>query len=445
MNPTIREPARTVPVLADADVCVLGGSCTGVFAAIRAARRGARVVLVERQNSFGGVATAGLVNCWHSLHDTLHREQIIVGLTEEVLARLRRRKALIEQPEKYASYVFNSEELKIDLDELVVNNGIRPLLHTVYCAPYMDEGQFTAVFVENKNGRGAVRAKVFIDATGDGDLAAHLGVPFAVEDKLQPPTTCAKILNFAQPSTVFRQLYNDHREEFGLEQDFGWQGRLPGLSEMTMVAQSHVFNANCADNDQLTAAEFEGRRQIRAMMDLLRKYGERSPVLVGLPSYIGIRETRRFQTDYVLTEEDVLQGRRFPDAIANGTYRVDVHHPIGGGFTFKYLDGTQRIVRNGGQCEIGRWRDETPENPLFYQIPYRTMTSNRCPNLLIAGRMIGADRGAFGAVRVMVNLNQVGEAAGEAACMALNCGGRVRDVSTKNLRCALADGGSRML
>lgn len=445
MKPTLREPARNVPVIADADICVLGGSCTGVFAALRAARRGARVVLVERQNGFGGMATAGFVNCWHSLHDTLHREQIIVGLTEELLARLRRRKALIEQPEKYASYVFNSEELKIDLDELVLKHGVRALLHTTYCAPHVENGELIAVFVENKNGRGAVRAKVFIDATGDGDLAAHLGVPFAVGDNLQPPTTCAKILHFAQPSTVFRERYNAHREEFGLAQDYGWQGRLPGLPDMTMVAQSHVFNANCADNDQLSAAEFEGRRQIRAMMDLLRKYGDRLPVLAGLPSTIGIRETRRFLTDIILTEADVLQGRRFPDAIANGTYRVDVHHSSGGGFTFKYLDGTQRVVRDGGHCEMGRWRDETPENPLFYQIPYRTMTSDRCPNLLLAGRMIGADRGAFGAIRVMVNLNQIGEAAGEAAFLALHDGGRVRDVSTQKLRHALTDGGSRML
>ncbi|MCA1809904.1 MAG: FAD-dependent oxidoreductase, partial [Kiritimatiellia bacterium] len=242
-----------------------------------------------------------------------------------------------------------------------------------------------------------------------------------------------------------RKLYNDHRAEFGLDEDSGWQGPLPGLPGITMVAQSHVFNANCADNDQLTAAEFEGRRQIRAMMDLLRKYGERPPVLASLPSYIGIRETRRFQTDHVLTEEEVLQGRRFPDAIANGTYRVDVHYPTGGGFIFKYLDGTQKDVRNGGKCEIGRWRPETVENPTFYQIPYRTMTSAHCPNLLLAGRMIGSDRGAFGAIRVMVNLNQVGEAAGEAACLALAGGGHVREISIDQLRRALADGGSRVL
>lgn len=445
MTNVIREPARDVPVVAEVDVCVLGGSCTGVFAAVRAARRGASVALVERQNAFGGVATSGFVNIWHSLHDTEYRERIIGGLTQETIDRLQRREAVLIRPNNpSAGYVLNTEDLKIELDELVLEHGIQAFLHTSYCAAQVVDGRIAAVFVENKNGRGAIRAKVFVDATGDGDLAAQVGVPFGVAEHLQPPTVCAKVLNF--PGKGFRELYNAHREEFGLEEDSGWQGGIPGVPDVTMVAQTHVFGANCAMACELTAAEIEGRRQMRAILDLLRKYGERQDLaLVGLPSYIGIRETRRFHTDHVLAEEEVLHGVRFPDAIANGSYRVDVHHPSGGGFLFKYLDGSQVDYCNGGQRVTGRWRPETPTNPTFYQVPYRTMTSRHCPNLLLAGRMVGTDRGAFGAVRVMVNLNQIGEAAGEAAHLSLAKDGQVAAVAPTELRQALADGGSVML
>ncbi len=445
MSDMIREPARDVPVVAEVDVCVLGGSCTGVFAAVRAARRGASVALVERQNAFGGVATSGFVNIWHSLHDTEYRERIIGGLTQETIDRLLRREAVTIRPNNPSSaYMLNTEELKIELDELVLEHGIQAFLHTSYCAAQVVNGRIAAVFVENKNGRGAIRAKVFVDATGDGDLAAQVGVPFGVAEHLQPPTACAKVLNF--PGKGFRELYNAHREEFGLEEDSGWQGGIPGVPNVAMVAQTHVFGANCASACELTAAEIEGRRQMRAIIDLLRKHGDRQDLaLVGLPSYIGIRETRRFHTDHILTEDEVLHGVRFPDAIANGSYRVDVHHPSGGGFLFKYLDGSQVDFCNGGQRVTGRWRPETPTNPTFYQVPYRTMTSGHCPNLLLAGRMIGTDRGAFGAVRVMVNLNQIGEAAGEAAHLALAKDGRVTAVAPTELRDALTDGGSVVL
>ena len=439
---TIREPARDVRVLADVDICVLGGSCTGVFAAIRAARLGASVALVERQNAFGGVATSGFVNIWHSLHGTEFRERIIAGLTQETIDRLHHREAVFERPNNpSAGHVLNTAELKTELDELVLEHGIRHFFHTSYCASQLADGAIQAVFVENKDGRGAIRARVFIDATGDGDVAAHAGVPFAVADHLQPPTTCAKVQDF--PGGGFRELYTAHREEFGLAKDSGWQGSVPGVPGLVMVAQTHVFGVDCSDATQLTAAEIEGRRQMRAMMDLIRKYGDAPDLaLVELPSYIGIRETRRFHTDHILTEEEVLWGKRFPDAIANGSYRVDVHHPSGGGFLFKYLDGTQLDYCDGGQRIPGRWRPETAENPTFYQIPYRTMTSAACSNLLLAGRMIGTDRGAFGAVRVMVNLNQVGEAAGVAAQLALAKNGQVQEVCPDQLRRTLADGGS---
>ncbi|MEA1950452.1 MAG: FAD-dependent oxidoreductase, partial [Planctomycetota bacterium] len=353
-NPTktILEPPKETPVVAEADVCVVGGSCTGVFAAVRAARLGASVVLIEKQNCFGGTATSGLVNIWHSLHDIDHKQKIIGGLTEEMLQRLRRRDAVIESPaDEQMAYKLDTEELKFELDRLVLDEKrINPLLHTLYACPILEDGHLQGVIVESKSGRGAILARTFVDASGDGDLAAHCGVPFAIHETRQPPSTCAKIWDMPDLKKCnWQAMIEEHGEEFSLKSGFPWFAEIPGVPGAVMVAASRVFGANCADVRQLTEAEFEGRRQIRATIDLVRKYGprENNPRVLAISSHIGIRETRRFECRHHLSEEEVLEGVRFDDAIANGTYRVDVHHSDHTGITFKYLDGRQEFAREG--------------------------------------------------------------------------------------------------
>lgn len=411
---TIEEKPRSVPVVQDCDVCVLGGSCTGVFAAVRAAQLGAKVVLVEKQNAFGGVATAGLVNIWHKLFSNRGKEQIIGGLTQRMIENLQQIGAAITRG---SSYRLNTEELKIELDRLVLEHEITPYLHTFYAAPQMEGSRVTAVFIENKNGRQAIRAKVFVDATGDGDLAKDAGLPFEIRDGLQPPTTCAKISGL--PGDILK-LIDKHREEFGLALDHGWGASVPGSSGVQLCAYRHVFDTVASDASQLTAAEIDGRRQVRAYMDIARKYGGTSnkPCLLDLASTIGIRETRSFTANYRLTEEDVMQCRRFPDAIANGTYPIDVHDPDTGRFKFKRPQGD------------------------FYQIPLSTMVSDKAPNIVLAGRAISTDRGAFGGVRVMVNLNQTGEAAGVTASLAASHAKPVLEVDAQAVRQQLAELGA---
>lgn len=413
----ILERPRSVPVVQDCDVCVLGGSCTGVFAAVRAAQMGARVALVEKQNAFGGVATSGLVNIWHKLYDKEGGRQIIGGLTYEIVKRLEKIGAITSHGNGRSHFTLNTEELKIELDRLVVENEITPYLHTCYAAPQIEGNRVTAVFVENKDGRQAIRAKVFVDATGDGDLAKDAGLPFEIRSGLQPPTTCAEISDL--PDSIV-DLIEEHREEFGLAPDHGWGSVIPGSQGVRMCAYTHVFNTDASDASQLTRAEIEGRRQIRACMDIARKYGgsKNSPCLLDLPSYIGVRETRSFTANYKLTEEDVLSCRRFPDAIANGTYHIDVHDPETGKFKFKEPRGD------------------------FYQVPLSTMVSDEAANLVLAGRMISTDRSAFGGVRVMVNLNQVGEAAGVTASLAASERKAVSQVGGEAVRKGLADLGA---
>ncbi len=447
MMRTVAEPARQTPVIDEADVCILGGSCTGVFAAVRAARLGARVIVVERQNCFGGTATSGLVSIWHSLHDTERRQQIIAGLTVETLERLSRRKAA-EYVDKGDVYRLNTEELKIELDELVTEHGVVPHLHTLYVAPHVVDGRLEAVIVESRSGRGAIKAKVFIDATGDGDLLAHLGARFEMPRIKQPPTSCMKTAGLGGIGDgQLEQLIHEHREEFGLPEDWGWRTALPHQPRFVMNAENHVFNVSCVDARDLSRAEIEGRRQNRAVLDIVRKYGlpGADVVLLDLCSCIGIRETRHFRCRYRLSEQDVLNGTHFDDAIANGSRMVDIHLEAEPGLLLRFLDGREKFVLRGRPAVWRRWREVTPTDPTFYQVPYRCLVPEGRGNVLAAGRLIDCDNGAFGAIRVMVNTNQMGEAAGTAAHMALDENRGVADVDVAKLRRVLKAGGSAII
>ena len=430
-----------LPVFDEVDICVLGGSCTGVFAAVRAARLGASVALVEQQGCFGGVATGSLVNVWHSLYDTAFQWKIIGGLTEEVIARMKQRNAVnAADRNESVGYTFNSQELKIDLDELVLESGIHPYLHTLFSEPYRENDRLVGVVVDSKSGRGIIKARHFIDATGDGDLCVRLGEKSYTHGFIQPPTTCAYFEGFN--SGEVNRLIKEHGDEFDLKPGFIWGSALPGTNDR-MVAGTRVLNRDCAEINDLTMAEIEGRRQVRAIMDLVRKYGESKIGLAGLPSYIGIRESRHVKCHYQVSDEDALHGRRFEDGIANGSYRFDVHHQDKPGVTFRYLNGKEVYNPQNGQKAVwGRWRSETESSPTFYQIPLRSLIPRKTQNVILAGRMLDAAPIAFSGMRVMVNLNQVGEAAGVAAYLALKKDCAIGDVPPSEVRALLADGGS---
>ena len=239
----IREESIQTPVVHECDVCVVGGSCTGVFAAVRAAQLGATVALVENNGFFGGVATAGLVNVWHSLRDTAEQRTIIAGLTGEVIGRLKRRDAVLlrrNNPNSHA--VFNSAELILELDTLVREHpAIRPFLHARFVKPIVEGGRVTHAVIEDKSGRRAIRAGSFIDATGDGDLIARMGLPFTQWDDLQPPTTCAILRGLEEvarrnPDFNLGKVVTDPRFPNALAKGFLWGAPVPGAEELRMVA-----------------------------------------------------------------------------------------------------------------------------------------------------------------------------------------------------------------
>ncbi len=421
----IREAPRDTPVVHECDLCVVGGSCTGVFAAVAAARLGAKVAVVELNGFFGGVATASLVNRWHSLKDLNRRDRIIGGLTEEVIDQLRRRDSVLRAG---ADYDFNSEVLKLELDRLVVEAGIRPFLHTMFVSPVVEDGRMTAAIIEDKSGRRAIRARQFIDATGDADVIARMGLGVYTRDNVQPPTyTCIlrgmDTIARENPGFNINRVIFDSQYEQALREGFSWTARVPGADDgHLMLSGTRVFGVDCSDADQLTQASLEGRRQVESICELLREHflkGQGVP-LAWLPAKIGIRETRHAHCLHTLTAEELLTGHRFEDAIGNGTYPIDIHRADRAGITWGHL----------------------PKDVPFYQIPFSSLVPRGAKNVLVAGRNIDADEGAFGAVRVMVNCNQMGQAAGVAAWLALDSDTSVDSLDMRKLRATLQDQGA---
>lgn len=444
------EPQRQLKICAQADICVIGGSCTGVFAAVRAARLGAKVVLVEKQNCLGGTAAGGLVNIWHSLHDTDGQKQIIAGLTQETLERLDHVGALARGNSVNNAYQFNSQELKIELDRYINENKIKLYLHTYYSNVLADGNKIEAVIVENKDGRSAIKADFFIDATGDGDIGRDLKIESYQNKNIQPPTACFLMKGDIDSARLTKIIYEHGREE-GLEDDWGWSSRSVCSSDITMRADNHVFHVLCSRADDLTFAETEGRRQMRSFINLLKKYGKENELysLVSACAHIGVRDTVHYKTLFQASEKDLLLGKRYAAPVLNGTYRVDIHHSDDMGITFKSLDGFRHtIYGKNTREEFGNWRDEegiSGEPAKYYQLPFEALVGETYLNFIMVGRMIHADEGAFGALRVMVNLNQLGEAAGAAAYLALDSGKPVQSIDGKTVCNTLKTGGSVIL
>ena len=433
------QTTATLPVVGtDAfDVVVAGGSCTGVFAALRAAEAGLRVALVEMAGSFGGTATQGLVPIWHSRFSTDGRRKIIGGLTSRMIVELRKRgESRLIGRRISSDEVINAAGLAIALDEWVLAaKTVTPFLHTRLAAVECDApGHVTAAIVADKAGLRRLRAKFFIDATGDADLCryAGLGTWRLPKDQLQTHTCCALLaglpgLRRKYPKFSFGEIM---KPEYGAKMNhrFGWEAPVVGAPDVFFHAYTRIAACDPSDPADLTRGEMESRAQLRRIVDAANRafpmpQGQKL-ALVSLAAHLGLRESCHIESLYRITAEDILSGRRFDDAIARGSYRVDIHE--GGGITFKYLDGRMEgfEVVNGKVVSLHgkRWRAKTAENPTWYEIPYRSIVPRGAKNVLAPGRALDCTREAFGACRVMVNCNQMGEAAGRAAAKAVREG-----------------------
>ncbi len=418
----------------DFDVVVIGGSCTGVFAAIRAAEAGCRVAIVEMAGGFGGTATQGLVPIWHSLYSTDGKKQVIGGLTDEIERELvRRGEARMDRPDNPGcGATLNVAGLQMLLDECVSKQKrITPFLHTRLASVECDRpGHVSAAIIADKAGLRRITGKFFIDASGDADLCRFAGLPTwkLPKEKMQAHTLCAilsghEAIRAKYPKFSFNEIM---KPEYGanLKHVFGWGADVIGAKGLFFHAYTRVSDCDPSIPEDLTKAEIEARAQLRRIVDAVNRNFPMPPgeglAIVSMAAHLGLRESCHIDSIYRTTTDDIVYGRRFDDVIARGSYRVDIHE--GAGITFKYLDGRfERIYTDekGSHYETGHWREKTDDMPTWYEIPYRSIVPKGAENVLAPGRMLDCERDAHGACRVMVNCNQMGEAAGRAAANAL--------------------------
>lgn len=447
----IAEQARDVAVVAEVDVLVAGGGPAGVCAAVAAARAGASVFLVERAGYAGGMWTAGMVLTLAGYNSWLRPyRRCVAGVPAEWLARA----AALGGAEDNESWVLNSdpETVKLVADELLAESGVRILYHTAAAAPILDNGRVCGAFVENVDGRSAIRARVTVDCSGNGDMLARAGAAWEKARALQPMTAAFRLADVQpdarvdhaapvripigpEPTLLQDPLASQYasrrldvtydREKMKAARERGeipayggpWFG---GLEKDVVWVNGTRIYGDASDAADLSRAEVEGRRSVAALVRYFRREfpGFQRARLLQTGSHIGVRETRRLVGEYVLSGDDVRACRPFADSIAVGCWPIDVHP---------------------SQGEVGV---HAMYVPLPYRIPYRCLLPREVGGLLVAGRCISVDRQALGTARVGATCAAVGQAAGAAAALAARDNGEPRDVDSAALRSLLRSQGA---
>lgn len=411
---------KEYPLRYEVDVLVAGGGLTGCCAAVAAAREGASVLLIEGTSALGGMATMGLVPGWCAFHDQqkfIHR-----GIAEMIRHALYRDKTAepLESPKSLGP--IDAEELKRVLDDLVTTSGAQLLFHTTLAEVIKDgRGGVDAVLIASKDGLSAVRAKVYVDCTGDGDLAAWAGATFDYGDAerdVQPVSHCFTISGVNSeaawnPRTegIHRTIIEDPRYDLIKDGFFGPGGTRIG--EGTHVYNAgHLWDVDNTNPKSLTGALVNGRRMVKQYLDAFRFYEpaafEKATLCATAP-LLGVRETRRIHGDYTLVAADYWARRRFADEISLNCFFIDIHPSW----------------KNRQREFAGEWSWEKEKNDAkyapgeFHGIPYRCLTPKGVRNVLVAGRSVSADREVLSAIRVMPPCMTMGEAAGAAAVQAL--------------------------
>ncbi|MEN4011102.1 MAG: FAD-dependent oxidoreductase [Bellilinea sp.] len=398
----------SIASLTEADVLVIGSGSAGATAAITAARLGAKVTLVERYGFMGGISTQVLDTFYGFFTPGSAARKVVGGVPDLVIAELARRKAAIYRPNTYGAgqgITYDPEVLKVVWEMLAVKAGVRILYHSLMLDVIQSDQTIRAVIIANKAGVWRVSAHIVIDASGDADVAAKMGVPFesASDAPVQSLTTTFKMINVDTERARAVRKADLHAR---MEQAADWGYDLPrkeGSAHITPLAgvmttnMTRVGGIDPLDIEQLSRAEIEGRRQSMEYARFLIEQvtGYENAALGGLSTQIGVRESRRIFGAYRLTRADVLAARKFDDAIAQCGAPIEEHH--------------------AGQDT--RW-EYLPDGDT-YHIPYRCLLPQNIEGLLIAGRCLSADHDAHASVRSMGQCMAMGQAAGTAAAMAV--------------------------
>lgn len=459
---TITEPAREILVVAEADVVVCGGGPGGFPAAIAAARHGARTVLIERYGFLGGLATAGLVSPILAHTASESDTPIVEGLLREVTERMHALgcASTWEETCQRRGIAFDAEALKLVLDEMCQEAGVAVLFHTHISDVLVrhDASGFSidALVVENKSGRQAVTGKVFIDATGDADIAQRAGARTTHGRTFDGrPESMGSFFQLSgiEPLTADRQkeLHELIRREM---EDGRFRFYNPGFLGRNTHHKDHT-SANMTrfpgDSDvaaDITRAEVGVRKEVWDLVRYLRATVPefKDAYVLQTSPQVGSRESRQVVGPYALTGDDIHMGRKFQDNIARGSWWIDIHCPLGNTYPVHLC-----VVEcpKGAECpywaaehEGMRSRDALhPPKGDWYGIPYRCLLSLDVVNLLASGRCISATHEGMAGARVMGTCVAIGQAAGTAAAMAIAQGVPPAEVSVTRLQEALrADG-----
>jgi hypothetical protein len=429
---------RELPLDDSYDVIVAGGGPAGCTAAAAAAREGAKTLLLEATGCLGGMGTLGLVPAWMTFSDQL--KIIARGLANRVF--LACKEGMPHVPNDSHGGPIDAERLKRIYDDLVAEFGATVLFNTMLAAVETNGEAVDAIIAGNKAGLTAYRAKVYVDCTGDGDLAAWAGAEYVKGDdatgEMQPATLCFTLSNV----DTYAYLHGPSmRNEITPRICSGKYPRIPDrhLCNNLLGPGTVGFNAGHLwdiDNTipaNVSLAMVEGRKIAE---EFLRALAIEHPAafgnafLVNTAPLLGIRETRRILGDYLLTLDDYLARRGFPDEVARNAYPVDIH-------TAKH---EVEQSRQGSLSVMERYERFKPGES--HGIPYRCLTPKGLKNVLTAGRCVSSDRPVQAAIRVMSNCLTTGEAAGLAAALAAGKDADVHGVDTLQLcRRLIEEGG----
>ena len=408
---------KSLPIKYDVDVFVAGGGPAGIAAAVSAARQGRSVFIAESFSAFGGAAVTMLVPAFMCFGDGINF--LAEGIGREVFERIRSES--LPRFRKYCPSSIPVETLKLIYDDMVSSSGAKFMFHTNLIDAITENGKIKYVICSAKGSVFAVKAKVYIDCTGDGDLAHYAGAQTEYGDengKTMATTLCGLWTNIDWDRVVWpptRNLDKAFADKVFTNED----RHLPGIWEIidqiedkegrrlpTGVGGSnvgHIYDVDARHAESLTEGIMKGRKQLLEYRKYFREYldGYEDMELVWSAAYLGIRESRRIICDYKLVLDDYMRRADFNDEIGRYCYGVDIHSPTNDKAGYeKFMSEYTSLSYGVGDS---------------YGIPYRSLAVSGTDNLLCAGRCIGTDRYLQSSVRVMPGCYITGQAAGIAA------------------------------
>ncbi len=438
---SIREPERDLPVRGEYDVVVLGGGPAGIAAAASAAAHGRKTLLIERYGFLGGMGTAAGVTNFCGLHANVHGDirQVVHGVADELLARIDRLGGL-NAPHlvfgKIAAQAYDTAAYKCAADDLLLSYNVEILFHALGAGVVMEPDEtIRALIVETKSGRAAVVGRMFIDCSGDGDLAAWAGAPFEHGDGtggMLYPTMMFR-LNGVDPAAAGEAWKSipalmDEAERRG--ETFPRKGAIVRPQKnpaewrvnVTQMKRPDGGALDGTDAGELSAGEIEGRRQAMAFAEFLKREapGFGNSYIVDIPPQIGIRETRRIAGHYQLTRDDVLTCASFPDTVGVNGWPIEKH--VAGDVEWLWPD--------------------IPASRGFNHLPYRMLLPQKVNNLLVAGRCASMTHEGQSAARVSGGCFVMGQAAGSAAHLALAGNSALAEIPVESLQALLEKDGA---